>query len=919
MKLSLLLAGILSLNLCFAQSFDISGKVVDDKDEALALASVVLLNPADSIMQSFTVSNTMGEYKLKKIKPGDYILQVAFIGYNTYSTKIDVESNDLNVGSITLNEVTELLDEVAVSAERIPILIKGDTIEYNADAFKTNPNSSVEELLKRLPGIEVDQDGNIKAQGEEINKVLVDGKEFFGNDPKIATKNLPADAINKVQVFDKMSEMAEFTGVDDGQRAKTINLDLKEDKKKGIFGKISGGYGTDSRHKSKANLNKFNKTTQLSFLGASNNVNEQNFSFQDYLNAAGGLSALTSGGSGMITSESLEGLAMGGEQGVTTATSAGLNFNHDFSKNTEWNSSYFFNHIDNDLDRRGIRQNFLNGDIFTAGDTSLSSRRNMNHRFNFKLKHTLKEGQDLTLRSNISFNTGNDNLLQFNRTFDQAGTLINQSDNKNHGNLMSGRVSTSLLYRRKLNDLGRSLTAKGVFGYSSNINEQNVLATTGIFSGTEQQFILDQFQESNNDELDYEFDVSLTEPVGKGKFLTLNYERRNFDTNNEALFFNNISGERVIDNQLSQSFNRDYYYDRGGIKFQYNTDDLKLTLASKLQGSSLSGNVADEGLNISRTFLNVLPMMYMRYSIDNSKYISANYNTSVNEPQLRQLQPVVNNSNPLSQYIGNPNLKVEYNHNASVSFSLFDNFSFTNLFIRLNGRLIQNRITNSTIIAEDFTQVITPINIDKEWVGNGYTSFGTSIKPLGIKFNISSNHEFLNTELFINEGRNTLERWTNGIDVRVENRKKTRLDIAAGYKREFTTTRYSEDSNLDQDFFRTVIYSDLSITIKKKWVLSSSMDYRIFDGDAFEEVLEVPIWRASISRTFLNADRGELKLSVFDILNENRGISRSSNFNFVQDTRVNTVSQYVMLSFTYSLSKFGDGNNGIIVKEQRSR
>ncbi len=915
MKFFFSLIPFFSSAVLFSQSFNLSGRITGSEEEALPLASVVILNADDSIMHSFSVSDNEGFFHLKRIKPGSYLLQTAFVGYQTNSQSITVNDKDLDVGVVKLQEKSELLDEVSITADRIPILVKGDTIEYNAAAFKTNPNSSVEDLLKRLPGVEVDQDGNIKAQGEKVGKVLVDGKEFFGEDPKIATKNLPSDAINKVQVFDKMSEMAEFTGVDDGQRAKTINLSLKNDKKNGFFGKLSGGYGSDNRFQGKGSINKFNKNTQISFLGGTNNINERNFSFQDYLNMSGGLSGLTTG-NGLVNAEGLEGLATGGDNGVTTATSSGINFNHDFNENTELSSSYFFNRISNDLDKTSLRQNFLNGVIFNSLDTANASRNNQNHRLSVKLKHKIGDGQDLTFKSNFGLNTGDDLQFQRNQTFDTNAVLINQSENINDGNVLSGELETSLLYRRKLNDLGRSLITKGTFGYSNSRDEQNVFANTSI---GESESNLNQFQESKNDEINYELGFTLTEPIGKGKFLSAKYSRKNFDTDNKTSFFDFIGDSRVLNDELSQFFRRDYYYNRGGLQLQYNTENLKLTLGSMIQGSVLKGVINEEGVELKRDFTNILPSLNLRYTIDNSKHTSITYNTSVTEPSIQQLQPVVNNANPLRQYLGNPNLKVEYNHDVSMNFSLFDSFSFTSLFVRLGGRLVKNKITNTTTIAADLTQIITPINIDEEWVGSGYTSFGTSIKPLGIKLNVSTSHDYTNTQLFINDSQNEVNRWTNSIDIRMENRKKRWYDLSLGYKTEYSSTRYSQNIDLDQDYYRSVVYSDLSITIKKNWVIVSSFDYRVFDGNAFGEALEIPIWRASISRAVLKNDRGELKLSVFDILEENQGISRSSNFNYIQDQRVNTVTQYFMLSFTYNLSKFGSKKGGITVHEKRDR
>ncbi len=907
-------------SVAMAQSVAVTGQIMDKDNNPLPSASTVLINASDSIMQSFTIADNEGNFLLKKVNKGSYILQVAFVGYETLSKPFTVsdQKESIDLGQLKLKEKTEILDGVSVSADRIPIMINGDTIEYNADAFKTQPNATVEELLKRLPGVEVDQDGNIKAQGEKVNKVFVNGKEFFGNDPKIATKNLPADAINKVQVYDKRSDMAEFTGVDDGERSKTINLDLKEDKKNGVFGKIAGGFGTDDRYQGKASINKFNKKTQLSTLAATNNINEQNFSFQDYIGFSGGLCCISGGGM-MVSAESMGGEMSGQSRGVTTATSGGINFNHDFSKNTELTSSYFFNNIDNIVDQTSARQNFLNGGIFNSGDTSYSISKNTNHRLTFKLEHKINEGQDITLRSNIKFNDGSSKIIRNNQTYGDNDVLLNESRNNNNGHSDNIAFDSQISYRKKLNDIGRLITANARFGFDNSNQVQNILSTTSIFGNSPNVINLDQFQNTSNDQLDYNLGVVFTEPLGNQKYLSAIYERQNYNTENKSFYYDITGTDRVINDQLSQLYRRDYFYDRGGLKLMMNSEDLNLSFGAMAQSSNLKGKLIDDDIKINKTFFNMLPSMSMRYSLDRSKSLSLGYNTSVNEPSVRQLQPVVDNSNPLNIYVGNPDLKTEYIHNGYLNFSLFDNFSFTNLFARLNSRLVQNRITNTTIISDDLTQTVSPTNINEEWSGNGYFSFGTSVKPLGIKFNISTSHTYTKTQLFINNQKNTVERFQNSIDFSVENRKKNAVDAVVGYKTELNDTKYSESTDFDQSYFRNVLYTDLSITFLKTWNFSSSFDYQVFDGDAFNNKIEMPIWRLHMAKTFLKNDRGELKLSVFDVLNKITGVSRTSNFNYIQDQRVNTVTRYAMLTFTYSLSKFGGNKSGIVIKEGHKR
>ena len=361
---------LLSMQTALAQNSGVAGTLTDENQSPLPRATVMLINAGDSTMEKFTISDNEGKFTFNKLKAGEFLLQVSYVGYQNISRPISLEAGKiLDIGNVSMKQESELLENVTIEADRIPMQIKEDTVEYNAGAFDTRPGATVEDLLKKLPGVEVENDGTIKAQGETINKVLVDGKEFFGNDPQIATKNLPADAMDKVQVFDQLSEMSQFTGVDDGTREKTINLTLKEDKKNGLFGNAEGGYGENDRYNAKLNLNQFTKKQQLSVISSANNINQQNFSLDDYINLSGGLSNLISGGGGSISLELDEGLgsALGlTNGGIRNNWTVGANFNKDISDKTELSFNYFFNDLQNVLNKSTERQNYNGDNVFLS-------------------------------------------------------------------------------------------------------------------------------------------------------------------------------------------------------------------------------------------------------------------------------------------------------------------------------------------------------------------------------------------------------------------------------------------------------------------------------------------------------------------------------------------------------------------------
>ncbi|MDB4089617.1 carboxypeptidase-like regulatory domain-containing protein, partial [Flavobacteriales bacterium] len=363
---------ILSIVICFSflgvysqdlNSYTIQGSVVDSVNTPLPYTTVVILSDKDSSLINYAVSNGLGDFEIKNVKPNDYILQLSFMGYRTFSKKIVVNGTNeiIDLDILKLSNNDKFLKEVSIEGDYIPIVFRNDTVEYNASSFKTQKGANVEKLLTKMPGIEVDSDGEITAHGEKVNKIYVDGKEFFGDDPKIATKNIPADAIDKVQVFDRKSELSEFTGVDDGERSRTINITLKKDRKKGLFGEASVGGGHESKYKGKLNLNRFSKTAQFTALVMANNVNEQGFSYSDYFNFMGGISNVMKTGKNNFDPSST-GVPInipGANNGIASTLAGGVNYNQDIGKATHIISSFFVNNSNSDINRVTNSVNYL--------------------------------------------------------------------------------------------------------------------------------------------------------------------------------------------------------------------------------------------------------------------------------------------------------------------------------------------------------------------------------------------------------------------------------------------------------------------------------------------------------------------------------------------------------------------------------
>lgn len=908
----------------WAQNWNISGTVTDTSEQALSGATIMLLKAQDSVLHTFGLSKADGQFEMKRIPSGDYLLQISYLGFDKYvkNLELDQQGGEIALGMIIMQPEGLALDEVTIESETAPIVIKGDTVEYNANAFGVQPNAAVEDLLRKMPGIQVERDGSIRAHGEKVEKVLVEGKEFFGDDPKIATKNLPADAVDKVQVFDKKSEMAEFTGIDDGQEQKTINLALKEDKKKGVFGNITAGYGTEGRYTGKANLNHFSKKLQLSALGMYNNVNQQGFSvdeFMDFMGGIQGLMAMSGGGGGGSMRISLDPGQMGLPisnglgTGFTDTGAGGMNFSYDFSKNTRLNMSYFYNGIENTSTRERIRQSIIPGSSFTSSENSDQVSRNDNHRLNVTFRHKIDSSQQLIFRGSGRLMDSRSVFSSLNetRTIEEIVENSNERSNEVLRDMIGGNGRLS--YRKRFRKPGRNISGEIFASVNDQIQTARLISTSQFLPGDPVKFFadsLDQEQDQINDQLNYEASLSYIEPLGKGKYTGLHYTHSNYSTEVDRDVIDLLPEERR-NLQLSNHYRRDFLYDRAGLSFRINRKKWQASTRLDLQQATLNGDLISFSDTIIREFQSFLPSLNLSYDIGTAaSSLDFRYETSLRPPSIQQLQPIIDNSDPINVYQGNPDLLAEYRHSANLHFNFYNQFTFTNLFLAFTASMVQNQISQARTIDSLFRQVVMPINIDQGYDLVGSASFGTPLRFIKSRLSLDSRVIYSRTTLLINDIYNDLDRTTETVELSLENRKKDKIDIAIGADISFSQTRYSVSTNLNQNFVNQRYFLDFSFRPNKKWSFKTGMDYAVYAGDAFQKQERIPLWRASLSRFLLKNERGELKLSAFDLLNQNVGFSRTSEYNYLQEDRVLSLARYFMLSFTYNLTAIGGRPGG---------
>ena len=915
--LSIFFLFLISINASYAQEVkkaDIIGVIQDDTETPLISATLMLINAVDSSLVGFSTTEQDGSFKIKNVKAGDYLLKTNYLGYIPLYTEVKfADESVIDLGAIQMEAAPEVLGEVEITADYVPIEISNDTIAYNAAAFQTLPNAVIEDLLKKLPGVEVDKDGNITAQGEDVQKVLVDGKEFFGSDPKIATKNLPADAVDKVQVYDKKSDQAEFTGVDDGERVKTINIKLREDKKKGFFGNLEGGYGTDQKYNAKMNLNRFNKKSQLSFLGLANNINQQGFSMNEFVNFSGGMSSLMSSGGGRVRiGGSAVPISDGLSNGLAKTLAGGVNYNVEIGKKLDLRSSYFYNGIDNQITQEKFRQDFVydslgnNGVIETFGNSENNTKSD-GHRINFIAEFDIDSTQNLKLTSSAGVSNGDFNSLDSTRTFNTNSVLTNRnlSDYFSDGNDFS--FDGELLYRKKFSaKVGRSFTANANLNTGNNDGNGRLKSISEFLtSGTH---VINQRQLLTGDNMRWGSKLSYTEPLGKKTYLEVNYQYQDNHNESDKAFYDidsTTNEDGILNPVLSTYYTRDYNFHKGGVTVRLNSNKSSLNLGLQYQDAALRGFVNDNESPIRRDFGVFLPSVRWRYEFATARSMRVDYSTSINVPGIQELSPIVDNTDPLRVYIGNPNLQEEYVHNARVMFHSFSQFSNTSIFAMLRSVVTKDKIITSSYFDQDLREITTPINIDTDLRLTAYGSFSTPLKFIKTRIRLNLNSTYNRSEVFINRVNNDIDRWNHRFGLSFQSLNSEIFDYTVGGSWTYNTTTYSDNTSFDQSYFIQNYYTDISVNFLKTWSISTSFDVRFFSGEQFVDNEVIPLWKFSLSKYVFADRRGEIKLSIFDVLDENQGISRTSNLNYIEEIKSNALEQYVMLSFVYAIKGFG--------------
>jgi len=903
----------------------IKGQLTDTlQKQLIADATVSLVNAKDSSLVAFSRTDSLGRFSFRQLKPGRYRLSASQVNFHPKWKNFEADG-DVDLGNIYMRDKS-MMEEVTVTAQRPPVVVNGDTLEFNAEAFKTKPNAVVEDMLKKMPGVEVDRDGTIRVNGKRISRVLVNGKDFFNGDPKMATRNLSADAIDKVQVFDKQSDQSEFTGIDDGNKTPTINLQLKKDKKNAAFGKANLAAGTKDRYDGQFNINKFNGNQQLSAIGMANNTNRQGFSIMDMLNFSGQAKKMMSGGGARIVintgNDDEFGLPVAGinnNQGITQTIAGGLNYNDTWKKKTEVNASYFYNNLTLDNTRNINRRNILPGNNFTYLQNSSTNNRSNSNRFNFSVDHKIDSFNSVKLSSVFGYQKGSGTKENEYESFVPNDKMLNNGFSNTSNTTEGYTTNSELLYRHKFKKKGRTFSLTGYMQYNDSRAKGTQHTINKFFSNgvIDQRDTLDQVTRLNSITQSYAANASYTEPLSKRSLLEVKgfYNTNKGDLDRKTYDYNKNSGKHdMMNNILSNAFESNYDYMGGGVSMRAQQKKYGYSLGANLQYAQLNSHLKDSTFRIKQNFTNLLPAANFNYNFTKMKSFRIDYSTSTSQPTARQLQPVQDISDPLNIISGNPSLAQSYVHTASLQFFNANPSQQRNLFVFLNYTTMQNAIVNSDIINSSGARTSTYVNANGVHSINGNIDRGFRLKKINTRIGFGLNTSYNHSVNFINGDRNKTTNLSVGPRVSASYGYKELLAINAEARFSYNNARYSLQTSLNNNYWRQVYEVEATLSLPAGFTINNEFTYSAFTGRSDGYNTRVALWNAAISKQVLKSKKGELKLSAFDLLNQNVGVDRNGNANYIEDVQYKTLQRYFTLGFTYSLQKAASGGPRAVIR-----
>ncbi|WP_111309055.1 outer membrane beta-barrel protein [Confluentibacter sediminis] len=922
MKKILIIVAILFATLSHSQSksFKISGNLISEGDNTpLESATVYLQRVIDSSLITYTITDKNGKFVLEgKTNDKKANLYISYVGYQTYFESIDMDKDQINLENIHLKVSTNALDEVLIKS-LAPVTIKKDTLEFNVNSFKTKENAVIEDLLKELPGVEVDEDGNIKVNGKAVNKILVNGKPFFGSDPTITTKNLSKDIIEKIQVSDTKTDAEAFAGEEGDKNNKTINLVIKEENNKGVFGRAAAGVGTDKRYEAAGMFNYFDNDQRISILAGQNNINSPGFSFGEIRKMLGGGNTLSFNSNGSF---SIDGRSFGAGEGITTSRSLGANYADELGKKLDVSANYFNSNSDSENESTINRENILPDSRFFNDSHSKTNANTDSHDLGMEFKIKPDSTLLITVQPKFGFTKAKSIYKGDEQSYDEDRVLTNESTTDSYTENSGHTFSNNLSFTRRFGNKGAFLKLDLFNDFRNNESDDYFNSTVNTYGSTSEEIIRNQYRNTDDKANTIAPSITYRLPI-KGKEWTLDFKYLYRQENNQKRLssydFDNATQD--YDTNINQDLSTDYENKNKlhspSTQLGFRNDKLSTNFEFRYLFRNLENNdLLRPNFNLTRKFETVELSYYLSYRFGPQKGLYFNYRLNNNAPNISQLQAFSDVTNPLNIITGNPFLKPTTDHNLYAYYDTYNVQKGTGFYFYINSDILEDYVVAKRTVNADLTRETTYVNVNGAYRHNGSINYNKKVKIDSVRtIDFSS---FISTTLVRSVNFNNDVQYTNnkktfspGLSARFV--WKDVLEFRPYYYLSFTNNKFSLDNLEEQNLVSHSMNLNTVGYFSKKLVWRNDIRFSYNPNIADDFQKSIWFWNSTLAYTFMK-DKATLTLKVYDLLNQNNNATRTVSENYIQDSQNTVLKQYFMLSFSWkfnTLGKAGESNDNM--------
>ncbi|MDN3658226.1 outer membrane beta-barrel protein [Ferruginibacter paludis] len=905
----------------YAQNGSLKGTIQEATTNApVRGASVVIFLEKDSAKNEIksTVTDAAGNFELNDLPKDSFLIAVSSIGYQQLIRPVIIGDSVKNLGVLHFTRQGKDLSDVTIISKAPPVAQKGDTTQYSASQYKVNPDATTEDLIKKMPGITVDKDGTVTAHGEQVKKVTIDGKDFFGDDASAALKNLPSEVVDKIQVFDRLSDQAQLTGFDDGNSVKAINVVTKSGIKNGQFGRIYGGYGTDDHYAAGGNISFFNGNRRISLVGNFNNINQQNFGSQDLLGVTSSGGGRGGGGRGGGNTDNF---SVGQSPGISKTNAIGINYSNVIDKKVTITGSYFFNNSNNSNESVVNTETFSSPKNLFSTQQSNSIANNNNHRINMRLEYKIDSSNSLFIIPSLNYQNYNSSGLTSLQNFYGAGDSLNTSINRNTAEREGFNIRNNIMFRHSFAKKGRTLSLGFNTNYTKNDGNSVTNAQYRFFNDAA---IVDSLQQqlydNNTNGHTIGGNIAYTEPIGKIGILQVDYTPSVQKNKADQQTFS-FDGQKysMFDSTLSNKFDNTITTNNAGLNYRRSKNrDEQLSFGVNFQNARLeSQRIFPIVSSVNQTFSDILPNAMWRKKFSASSNIRVFYRASTNFPSVNQLQDVVNLSNPLRVSAGNPALKESYTNLLSGRYTYTNSKTSRSFIANVFLQTASNYISNAIYIAQQDTviqqgiqlkkgsQLTKPVNLDGYKSLRTFLTYSMPINPIKTNINLNAGFSYSRLPGLNNYTASITNNYAYNTGVVLASNISEYVDFNLSYNASFNNAQTTSTFASTNNYVNQTAGFQLNLLDKKGWFVRNDITGQSYSGLSAGLNQHFWLWNAAIGKKFLKKQAGELKLSVFDLLKQNQSIVRTVTGAYIEDAQSQVLQQYFMLTFTYSLRNFG--------------